>query len=143
MINCGWTNPTPWKTPRECSEEDLLKRIRDMTSKVKNMETSIFALHAPPYGTGLDEAPELDKELRPVKGGTSRAPVGSTAVLQIIKECQPLLGLHGHIHEAKGATKIGRTLCLNPGSMYSEGMLQGVLLAIDKNTVKSYLFTSG
>lgn len=143
MINCGWTNPTPWKTPRECSEEELLKKIRDMTSKVQNKENSIFALHAPPYGTGLDEAPELDKELRPVKGGTSRAPVGSTAVLQVIKECQPLLGLHGHIHEAKGATKIGRTLCLNPGSMYSEGMLQGVLLAIDKNKVKSYLFTSG
>jgi Icc-related predicted phosphoesterase len=69
--------------------------------------------------------------------------VGSTAVLSAIKEYQPLLGLHGHIHESKGAMKIGRTVCFNPGSMYSEGMLQGVLLAIDKNKVKSYLFTSG
>lgn len=143
MINCGWTNPTPWKTPRECSEEELLKKIKDMASKVRNMETCIFELHAPPYATGLDEAPELDSQLRPVKGGTSRAPVGSTAVLSAIKEYQPLLGLHGHIHESKGTMKIGRTVCFNPGSMYSEGMLQGVLLAIDRNKVKSYLFTSG
>jgi Icc-related predicted phosphoesterase len=143
MINCGWANPTPWKTPRETNEEELLKKIKEMAAKVKNMETCIFELHAPPFASGLDDAPELDKELRPVKGGTSRAPVGSRAVLQAIKEYQPLLGLHGHIHESKGTTKIGRTVCLNPGSMYSEGMLQGVLLAIDKNKLKSYLFTSG
>lgn len=143
MINCGWTNPTPWNTPRECSEDELLKKIEAMTSQVKNMENSIFELHAPPYGSGLDEAPVLDENLVPIKGGTERGPVGSTAVLQTIKKCQPLLGLHGHIHESKGAMKIGRTLCLNPGSMYSEGMLQGALITLEKNKVKSYLFTAG
>ncbi len=143
MINCGWTNPTPWKTPRECSEEELLEKIRNMASKVNNMESCIFELHAPPYGTGLDEAPVLDENLVPLKGGTERGPTGSTAVLQAIKEYRPLLGLHGHIHESKGAIKVGRTLCLNPGSMYSEGMLQGALVVLDGNKVKSYLFTSG
>jgi len=143
MINCGWTNPTPWKTPRECSEEELLEKIMNMASKVKNMESCIFELHAPPYGTGLDEAPVLDENLVPLKGGTERGPTGSTAVLQAIKEYRPLLGLHGHIHESKGAIKVGRTLCLNPGSMYSEGMLQGALVVLDGNKVKSYLFTSG
>ena len=143
MINCGWTNPTPWKTPRECSEEELLEKIKNMASKVKNMESCIFELHAPPYGTGLDEAPVLDENLVPLKGGTERGPTGSTAVLQAIKEYRPLLGLHGHIHESKGAIKVGRTLCLNPGSMYSEGMLQGALVVLDGNKVKSYLFTSG
>ena len=143
MINCGWTNPTPWNTPRECSEEELAKKIASMTSQVKNMENCIFELHAPPFGTGIDEAPILDKNLVPIKGGTERGPVGSTAVLEAIKKCQPLLGLHGHIHESKGAVKIGRTVCLNPGSMYSEGMLQGVVVMLEKNKVKSYLFTSG
>jgi len=143
MINCGWTNPTPWNTPRECSEEELAKKIESMTSQVKNMENCIFELHAPPYGTGIDEAPILDKNLVPIKGGTERGPVGSTAVLEAIKKCQPLLGLHGHIHESKGAMKIGRTVCLNPGSMYSEGMLQGVVVILEKNKVKTYLFTSG
>jgi hypothetical protein len=107
------------------------------------MENCIFELHAPPFGTGIDEAPILDKNLVPIKGGTERGPVGSTAVLEAIKKCQPLLGLHGHIHESKGAMKIGRTVCLNPGSMYSEGMLQGVVVMLEKNKVKSYLFTSG
>lgn len=143
MINCGWTNPTPWKTPRECSEEELLEKIRNMASKVNNMESCMFELHAPPYGTGLDEAPVLDENLVPLKGGTERGPTGSTAVLQAIKEYRPLLGLHGHIHESKGAIRVGRTLCLNPGSMYSEGMLQGALVVLDGNKVKSYLFTSG
>jgi len=143
MINCGWTNPTPWNTPRECSEEELSKKVEAMTSQVKNFENSIFELHAPPYGSGIDEAPILDENLVPIKGGTERGPVGSTTVLEAIKKYQPLLGIHGHIHESKGAMKIGRTLCLNPGSMYSEGILQGALIILEKNKVKSYLFTSG
>jgi len=143
MINCGWTNPTPWNTPRECSEDELMKKIESMIPQVKNMENSIFELHAPPYGSGLDEAPILDENLVPIKGGTERGSVGSTAVLEAIRKYQPLLGLHGHIHESKGVIKIGRTLCVNPGSMYSEGMLQGALIVLEKNKVKSYLFTSG
>jgi Icc-related predicted phosphoesterase len=143
MINCGWTNPTPWRTPRECSEAELTEKIEAMVSQVKNMENCIFELHAPPYGSGLDEAPILDENLVPIKGGTERGPVGSKAVLQAIRKYNPLLGLHGHIHESKAAIKIGRTLCLNPGSMYSEGILQGALIVLDKGKVKNFFFTSG
>jgi len=143
MLNSGYTNPTPWATPRECSEEELNKRIEAMTSQITNFRTSIFQLHAPPYASGLDEAPTLDKDLKPVKGGTIRGPVGSKSVLEAIKKYQPLLGLHGHIHESKGARKIGKTLCVNPGSMYSEGILQGTLIELEKDKIRSQIFTSG
>lgn len=143
MISSGWTNPTPWNTPRECGEEELSKKIEAMASQVKDVANSIFNLHAPPYNSKLDEAPILDENLTPIKGGTATGPVGSKAVLQAIRKYQPLLGLHGHIHESKGAIKMGRTLCLNPGSMYSEGMLQGILIVLEKYKVKSYLFTAG
>jgi Icc-related predicted phosphoesterase len=143
MLNSGYTNPTPWSTPRECSEEQLKKKIEDMASQIKTLKTSIFQLHAPPYDSGLDEVPILDKNLRPIKGGTVRGPAGSKAVLEAIEKYQPMLGLHGHIHESRGARKIGRTLCINPGSMYSEGILQGALMDIDRDKIKIHIFTSG
>ena len=45
---------------------------------------------------------------------------GSTAVRASIEKHQPLVGLHGHIHESKGFVTLGRTLCLNPGSEYGK-----------------------
>ena len=143
MLNSGYSNPTPWKTPKECSEEELKKKIEEMASQIKNPKTSIFQLHVPPYGSGIDDAPVLDKDLRPIKGGTIRGPAGSTAVLEAIQKYRPLLGLHGHIHESKGAMKVGRTLCVNPGSMYSEGILQGSLIEMDKDKIKTQIFTTG
>jgi len=143
MLSSGWTNPTPWNTPRECSEEELLEKIEGMACQLKDPSNSIFNLHAPPYGTRIDEAPILDENLTPTKGGTAMGPVGSKAVLEAIKKYQPLIGLHGHIHESKGMCKIGRTLSFNPGSMYTEGILQGLLVVLDKNKIKSHLFTAG
>jgi len=145
MISTGYSNPTPWDTPREENEEALRNRIDAMIPRVENMETCIFNLHVPPYDSGLDVAPQLDKNLKQVStaGEVVMSPVGSTAVRESIEEYQPLLGLHGHIHESKGARKIGRTLCLNPGSEYQSGVLKGVLLNLDQNKLKSHLFTSG
>lgn len=137
MISLGWTNPTPWNTFKECSEEELYEKIEKLTSQVRNMDNSIFNLHAPPYGSGLDQAPEIDETLK----SKSRvfAAVGSTAVTDAIQKCQPLLGLHGHIHESRGFTKIGRTLCINPASAYERGVLLGVLINVNEKKVKSYL----
>lgn len=143
MINSGWTNPTPWDTPRECSEEELEKKLEVMTSQLTNPRTSIFQLHSPPYGTGIDDAPTLDRDLKPIRGGTATGPVGSKSVLRVIEKFQPLLGLHGHIHESKGARNVGKTICINPGSMYSEGILQGAVIQLEKDKVKSHVFTSG
>jgi len=145
MITSGFVPPTPWKTSRECSEEELAGKINHMTAQVKDMTKCIFNLHTPPHNSKLDEAPLLDEHLRPLlkAGSPVIAPVGSTAVRTAIEKHQPLLGLHGHIHEGRGAQKIGKTLCLNPGSEYGETVLRGVIVNLDSGKLKSYVFTSG
>ena len=141
MITLSWSNPTPWNTPRECSEDELTKKINELASKIEDMEKAIFNFHVPPYGTNLDLAYKLSKDLVP--SISEMVNVGSTAVLKAIKEYQPLLGLHGHIHESRASQKIGRTVCVNPGSEYSEGILRGVIITLDETKVKNVQFTSG
>jgi len=114
MLNSGWTTPTPWNTHREEPEEALRHRIQTMIDQLKDVKNSIFNLHNPPYGSGLDEAPELTSDMRPAYAGRSLVPVGSHAVLELIDKYQPLLALHGHVHEGKGTRKYKRTLCVNP-----------------------------
>ena len=144
MISTGWSNPTPWKTHREDSEEQLGERIDSMASKVPDMSRAIFNLHCPPYKSGLDEAPAIDADLRLLHGGRALRPVGSTAVRTAIEKHQPLLSLHGHIHESKGAIKIGKTLSINPGSAYEEGMLMGAIIQLDpRKGIKSYQLVNG
>jgi len=143
MISTGWSNPTPWNTPREEPEEALLKRIEGLIQKLSNIKSAIFNLHAPPYGSGLDEAPELTKDLRPAYAGRSLIPVGSKAVDKIIIKYRPLLGLFGHIHEGKGTRKYGKTLCINPGSMYEQGILHGAVIELKPGKIGSYLLTTG
>jgi Icc-related predicted phosphoesterase len=143
MISTGWTNPTPWNTPRECSEEELAKKLENLISKVKNNATAIYAFHAPPYDSGLDYAPRIDEKLEIKHAGKELVPVGSTSVYNAIRNHQPLLGLHGHIHESKAICKIGKTLCINPGSMYDTGILTGVIINLEDGKVKSYLPVSG
>jgi len=137
MISCGWVNPSPWKTTREEEEDKLEERLERYISQVKNMESAIFNFHAPPYQTKLDEAPLLDKDLNPVIQGGSviMVPVGSKAVRKMIEKYQPFLGLHGHIHEAAGSMKIGRTYCVNPGSEYAEGILRAFLIEFRGNDI--------
>jgi Icc-related predicted phosphoesterase len=143
MASTGWSNPTPWDTHREEPDDLLLKRIEATVSQVRNPANAIFALHSPPYGSGLDEAPELTKDLRPTYAGRSLVPVGSKAVLTVIEKYQPLLGLHGHVHEGKGTKKYKRTLCINPGSMYEQGILHGAVIELKPNKIQSYLLTTG
>lgn len=141
MITLSWSNPTPWNTPRECQENELMKKIEKLVSQIEDMEKAIFNFHVPPHGTVLDQAPKLSENLVPSAGEVIHA--GSKAVAQAIKKYQPLLGLHGHIHESKGVQKIGRTICINPGSEYTEGILSGVIITLDKGKFKNYQFTSG
>jgi len=145
MITLGYTNPTPWNSPREVSEEELEKMVLKLINSVRSMEYCIFNFHCPPYNTKLDEAPMLTKDLKPVfSGGELKLQhVGSTAIRKAIEKYQPLLGLHGHIHESRAMEKIGRTVCLNPGSQYQSGILNGAIIQVDDNKVKNYMFTSG
>jgi Icc-related predicted phosphoesterase len=141
MITFSWANPTPWNTPREKTDEELEPMLEELVAMVKDKSNAIFNFHAPPYGFALDLAPELTKDL--IQAADRKIHVGSHAVAKMIEKYQPLIGLHGHIHESRGAQKIKRTLIVNPGSEYSEGILKGAMIVLEKGKVKDYVFTSG
>lgn len=143
MISSGWSNITPWHTFREEEEDKLYVRYEAMIAQLKDVRNSIFNLHVPPYGSMLDEAPELTKDLRPKYAGQSLVPVGSKSVRAVVEDYQPLLGLFGHIHEGKGTVRLGRTLCINPGSLYEQGQLLGALVKLGPHKVKNYVLTTG
>lgn len=143
MISSGWSNRTPWNTYREEDEPDLAKRYAAMIANLKDPRNAIFNIHVPPHKSNLDEAPELDENLRPKYAGNALKPVGSTALRAAIEKYQPLLGLHGHIHEGRGHSRIGKTLCINPGSLYEQGVLQGALVKLGRNKIESFVLTQG
>jgi Icc-related predicted phosphoesterase len=145
MASTGWANVTPWKTYREEKEGPLAERIEQVISQVTAPpERTIFSLHCPPHGSGLDDAPELTEDMRLKHAGHAPVPCGSTAVREAIERHQPALSLHGHIHEARGSARIGKTLCINPGSAYEQGELLGALVELDGGKkIKNFVLTSG
>ncbi len=146
LASCGDVTPTPWNTEREFPEEELERRLAAILEPAPKGARVVANFHNPPYGSGLDYAAELDKTLMPViRGGRpSIIPVGSKAVRDVIKKYHPVVGLHGHIHESKGAQKIGRTMCFNPGSEYSSDVLRGIIVDFDAHgDYLDFLFTSG
>jgi len=145
MLSIGYSNSTPWHTPREKSEAEIGKDLNFLISQVSMMDRCVFNIHVPPFNSGLDEAPALDEELRVIygPGGVSTRPVGSTAVRGAIESYQPLLGLFGHIHESRGCRKINRTFCINPGSVYFEGKLRGCIIALKDGKVANWQLVEG
>jgi len=145
LVSTGWANPTPWNTFRELPEDQLRERIDGLVAGVPDRSRAIFNFHAPPFGSNLDNAPKIDADMRYVSGGQALIPVGSRAIRDAIIEYAPVLSLHGHIHEGRGAVKLGRTLAVNPGSTYEDGMLQAAIVDLDlkKAEVKRYLLING
>jgi Icc-related predicted phosphoesterase len=148
MISLGYSNPTPWKTPREIEEAELVQRITAAFQGMDNCEKVVFNMHVPPVDSTLDTCPQLDTSTDPPTVITSGGePVlfgaGSQAVRDAIERYQPLLSLHGHIHESRNVTRIGRTTAVNPGSEYGEGVLRGIIVSIVGDKVESTQMTSG
>jgi uncharacterized protein len=145
MISCAYANVTPWKSPRELDEDALYARIDALASQLERPETAIFNLHVPPYASGLDTAREIDENLTIVlrNGAPNDIPVGSTAVRELIERYQPMLSLHGHIHESRGEARIGRTLAINSGSEYNSGQIHGVVVKLGADTVQSHQLVVG
>jgi len=148
MVSSGYSNTTPWNCPRDISEEELARKIESIVSNLKDVKNAIFNIHVPPINSGLDTAPKLDTTVDPPKpivrsGKMVMFGAGSTAIRNAIEKYQPLLGLHGHIHESSGVTKVGDTLCINPGSEYGEGILRGVIVTLGRKEVESYQLTQG
>jgi len=138
LLASGWSNHTPWQTPREESEDELYTRLDALAQQVRDPRRSVFMIHVPPHDSGLDTAPILDENLRPTvsAGDVLRGPVGSTAVRRLIEAYQPVLAIHGHIHESGGERRIGDTLCINPGSEANHGILRGYLVDIGKKGIE-------
>ena len=138
MISFDYANPTPWHTPREWSEEEYYEQVKASASTLKNVQNALFMIHVPPFDTGIDTAPELDKTMRPkvTMGDVLRVPVGSTGVRKAIQELQPLVTVHGHVHEAGGQSKLGRTTCFNAGSEANQGILRGFVFDLGKDKLE-------
>lgn len=145
MVSVGYSNPTPWDSPRELPEDELYVLLRRLADQLERPESSIFNVHVPPYDSGLDTAVELDAELRPVvkSGRPKEIPVGSTAVRQVLEEVQPMLALHGHIHESRGISTLGRTVAINPGSDYAGGRIDGCVVETGGDRVVVHQLVSG
>ncbi|MGC8647756.1 MAG: metallophosphoesterase family protein [Candidatus Micrarchaeia archaeon] len=147
LLGYGYSNITPWHTPREKDEDSIYKDLEKLAGGIDSK--SIFAIHVPPYGTKIDKAPRLDKEMRQVMnlGDMDYAPVGSKSVRRFIEEHAPIVGLHGHVHEASGIDFIkakngSEVPVINPGSAYSSGILNGAIIEIS-NKLEKYVFTKG
>ncbi len=145
MVSSGFANLTPWRAPRDIPDEELAAFIETMARRLQHPERAIFNIHVPPYATGLDIAPLLDDNLKPVVvgGEIATGPVGSQAVRTAIERYQPLVSLHGHIHESRAVGKIGRTTCINPGSEYGDGNLRAALVNLKGNKLLSYQLITG
>lgn len=150
VLSSAWGNPSPWNTPRELPEDQLLEKFEGLAAGLEQGVTTIFNLHIPPYNSGLDTGPQIagvDAQgqvvIKRSSGMPLQAPVGSKAVRTFIERHQPLLGLHSHIHESKNAKHIGKTLCINPGSTYQDGILDAALVNLDGDKIASYQMVSG
>jgi uncharacterized protein len=145
LVSWGYSNLTPWHSHREQTEEQLAASLGELVDRVASPERAIFNFHVPPFGSGLDEAPVLDENLRVVQvaGQVKFAAVGSTAVRAVLEQSQPLVGLHGHIHESAGIRRLGRTIAINPGSDYSTGSLNGALVTLERDKVAAHQLVRG
>jgi Icc-related predicted phosphoesterase len=145
MISCSWANTTPWDSPRELPDEGLATKLSEIAAQLDPDLPAIFNLHVPPHDTGLDTAPQVDEDLRVVTSGgqPNMIPVGSRAVRDLIERHQPLVSLHGHIHESRGIVHLGRSVCLNPGSNYADGVLDGAIVDVEAGAVRHYQLVSG
>ena len=148
LLTIGYSTPTPWETPRERTDEEIAEVIEKLMPSVADPSRTIFNFHCPPLDSSLDTCLKLDASVWPPTPLIERGqPVyygaGSQAVTDALNTYQPTAGLHGHIHESRGATSFGRTPAYNPGSEYGEGVLRGLIVAIRGGEVVGHQFTSG
>jgi Icc-related predicted phosphoesterase len=139
LIGFATANPTPWLTPRELEEEELEERLRALVASAEAPGSAVLMTHVPPHASAIDTVAKLDEELRPVMSGGKvvEVPCGSTAVRHVIEQFQPVLSVHGHVHESPGQVRVGSTLCVNAGSEAAVGILRACLIDIDSKGVRT------
>ena len=145
LVGLSLANMTPWKCARDTEEDELARHLDQVAGLLEAPEQAVMAIHVPPYDSGLDICPELDENLQIVhRGGhVLMKPAGSPAVRRMIERVQPLLTLHGHIHESPGHARLGRTLAINAGSEYAEGIMKAAIINLESARVKGHILISG
>jgi len=145
LVGLGDSVITPWACPRDVDEDTLARRIDKLMAEVQCPERAVLNFHCPPYNTKLDQVPKLNErlEIEHEGGQVVMTSAGSKAVREAIERYQPVLSLHGHVHEGRGVHRLGRTVAINPGSEYAEGILRSALINLEPDRVKGYLLLSG
>ena len=145
MVSLGYSNITPFDSPRELDEDELYRRVEAMADagrRHRRAASSTCTCRRTTRSSTPRRSSTTSCASSPTAGQPRMIPVGSTAVRELIERYQPLLALHGHVHESRGATRIGRTLCINPGSDYHTGRISGVLVHL-ATTHADYQFVIG
>jgi Icc-related predicted phosphoesterase len=133
IISLGVSNRTPFETARERTESEICRMLEELARQLSDTEKLLLNVHVPPFNCGdLDLATDIQYPHYLVH-------VGSTAVRKFIEDWKPLADFAGHVHERKGATKIGRTWIFNPGSDYNSGILQALVVDLDGAGVRGYV----
>jgi uncharacterized protein len=107
----------------------IIKSLEMMASEVKNMSRSIWLIHEPPAYLGFDHCATGDK-------------VGSPLVFKFISDYQPLITIHGHIHEAPRfnggiwAARVGQTTSTQAGQL--DDRLCYVTFELNKGKISSF-----
>ena len=145
LVSWGYSNPTPWDSYREMTEEALGARFDELFAAAADPHRVVFNAHVPPYDSGLDTAPVVNEDLVVQQSGGQvvLAPVGSSAVRAAIERWEPIVSLHGHCHESPGFRRIGSTLAVNPGSDYGTGELNGAILTLSGDKLKAHQLVRG
>jgi Icc-related predicted phosphoesterase len=144
VVGLSNANLTPWLCARDVAEDVLTSKLGELAGMIRQPEHAIAMLHVPPYASGLDTCPELDKNLKIITQGGQvvMKAAGSPAVKAFIEKVQPMLSLHGHIHESPGHLRNGRTLMINAGSEYAEGIMKAAIVNLEDGKVKGHMLVS-
>jgi Icc-related predicted phosphoesterase len=144
VVGLSNANMTPWRCARDVEEPELAAKLDALAALMPNPERTIAMIHVPPFNSSLDTCPDLDKDLKIITQGGQvvMKSAGSPAVRAFIEKVQPMLSLHGHIHESPGHKRIGRTLMINAGSEYAEGIMKAAIVNLEDGKVKGHLLVS-
>ena len=144
VVGLSNANLTPWLCARDVEEAELTRKLDEIAGMIQKPERTIAILHVPPFGSGLDTCPDLDKNLKIITQGGQvvMKSAGSPSVKAFIEKVQPMLSLHGHIHESPGHFHNGRTLMINAGSEYAEGIMKAAIINLEDGKVKGHLLVS-
>ena len=144
VVGLSNANLTPLLCARDVDEQELTRKLNELAAMIQKPERTIAILHVPPFGSSLDSCPDLDKNLKIITEGGQvvMKSAGSPTVKAFIEKVQPMLSLHGHIHESPGHVHNGRTLMINAGSEYAEGIMKAAIINLENGKVKGHLLIS-